>query len=93
MGGIGGGIGAASRRIEDARFLKGEGRFTDDIAADRAARGYVLRSPHANARILGIDTSAAEQAPGVIAVLTGEDVAAELEAEYEAIRTAALAMK
>jgi len=77
MSGIGGGIGAASRRIEDARFLKGEGRFTDDLGVDGAARGYVLRSPHANARIVGIDTSAAERAPGVIAVLTGAEVAAD----------------
>jgi carbon-monoxide dehydrogenase large subunit len=74
---VGGGIGAASQRVEDARFLKGEGRFTDDHAPDDAARGYVLRSPYANARIMGIDVTAAQEAPGVIAVLTGADVAAD----------------
>ena len=74
---IGGGIGAASRRVEDARFLTGEGRFTDDLVPENAARGYVLRSPHANARILKLDTGAARSAPGVIAVLTGSDVAAD----------------
>ncbi|UCH75494.1 MAG: xanthine dehydrogenase family protein molybdopterin-binding subunit [Rhodospirillales bacterium] len=77
MSAIGGGIGAASRRIEDARFLKGEGCFTDDLVPENAARGYVLRSPYANALIRGIDTKAAQAAPGVIAVLTGEDVAAD----------------
>lgn len=75
MTAIGGGIGASSPRVEDGRFLTGQGRFTDDIVPDNVARGYVLRSPHANARILKIDTAAAREAPGVIAVLTGADVA------------------
>ncbi len=77
MTAIGGGIGAASRRIEDARFLRGEARFTDDLLPENAARGYVLRSPFANARIVRIDTEAARAAPGVIAVLTGDDAAAD----------------
>ncbi len=77
MTAIGGGIGAASRRVEDARFLKGEGCFADDLIPDNAARGYVLRSPHPNARIVAIDTKAARAAPGVVAVLTGADVAAD----------------
>ncbi len=77
MSTIGGGIGVASRRVEDSRFLKGDGDFTDDLVPDNVARGYVLRSPHANARILKVDTGAAQSAPGVIAVLTGADVAAD----------------
>ena len=71
------GIGAEVVRVEDARFLTGAGRFTDDILPEGAARAYVLRSPHANARIRSIDTQAASAAPGVLAVLTGNDVAAD----------------
>ena len=77
MSAIGGGIGASSQRAEDGRFLTGQGRFTDDIVPDGVTFGYVLRSPHANARILKINPAAAFDAPGVITVLTGEDVAAD----------------
>ncbi len=65
------GIGTATPRWEDRRLLQGLGRYTDDIQPPRAAHMVVLRSPHANARILSIDTSAACAAPGVVAVLTG----------------------
>ena len=71
------GIGAALARVEDRRFLTGEGRFVDDMAPPNLAFACVLRSPHAHANILRIDRSAALAAPGVLAVLTGEDVIAE----------------
>ena len=72
-----GGLGKAVRRVEDVRFLTGRGNYTDDQAVPGMARGYVLRSPHAHARITGIDTSEAAAMPGVIAVLTGADLAAD----------------
>lgn len=69
------GIGQSVRRVEDPRLLTGGGRYTDDTRLSvPAARAYVLRSPHAHADIKGIDTSAALKAPGVLLVLTGEDV-------------------
>jgi carbon-monoxide dehydrogenase large subunit len=71
------GIGAPVRRVEDQRFLTGRGHFVDDIKLLNMAFAYVVRSPHAHARILTIDKSAALMAPGVLAVLTGEDVIKE----------------
>jgi carbon-monoxide dehydrogenase large subunit len=68
------GIGASLRRVEDARFLTGTARYVDDIVLPNTAFAAVLRSPHAHARIAGIDTSKATNAPGVLLVLTGEDV-------------------
>ncbi|MGH6953932.1 MAG: xanthine dehydrogenase family protein molybdopterin-binding subunit [Alphaproteobacteria bacterium] len=57
--------------------MTGTGRFTDDLSLPRQAHGYVLRSPHAHARIGSIDTGAAEAAPGVLAVLTAFDAVAD----------------
>jgi len=71
------GIGAPLRRKEDRRFLTGKGHYTDDINRPGQTYAYFLRSPHAHARIRGIDKTAAEAAPGVLAVLTGEDLAAD----------------
>ena len=71
------GIGARLRRKEDYRFLTGNGHYTDDLNRSGQAYACFLRSPHAHARIAGIDKAAAESAPGVLAVLTGEDVAAD----------------
>ncbi len=68
------GIGASMRRVEDARFLRGAGRFVDDIQAPGAAQLHVLRSPHASARIVSINISAAQAMPGVLMVLTGADI-------------------
>jgi aerobic carbon-monoxide dehydrogenase large subunit len=69
------GIGDSVRRVEDPRLLTGGGRYTDDTKlAAPAARLYVLRSPHAHADISRIDIAAAKKAPGVLLVLTGEDV-------------------
>ncbi len=65
-------VGKSLRRKEDDRLIRGKGLFTDDEPADLHL--YILRSPYAHARILGIDTSAAEAAPGVACVLTGKDV-------------------
>ena len=81
------GIGQPVRRREDARFLTGKGRFTDDIGLPGEAHGYILRSPHAHARIGAIDTSAAKSAPGVLAVLTiadlDEDGVAEIPTQVD----------
>jgi carbon-monoxide dehydrogenase large subunit len=67
------GIGASLRRKEDQRFLTGRGRYTDDISRPGQLHAYFLRSPHAHARIRGIDVSKAQAAPGVAAVFTGAD--------------------
>ncbi len=67
-----GGIGESIKRKEDARFLRGQGRYLDDFVLPNMAHMAILRSPHAHARIKSIDTSAAGSKPGVIAVVTGE---------------------
>ncbi len=67
-------IGAPIRREEDFRLLRGRGRYVDDMREPGEARGYVLRSPHAHARILGVDATPARAMPGVLAVLTGEEL-------------------
>ncbi|HEX4963072.1 MAG TPA: xanthine dehydrogenase family protein molybdopterin-binding subunit [Thermoanaerobaculia bacterium] len=71
------GLGVSVARKEDRRFLLGKGRYTDDVSLPGQAHAVFVRSPHANAVIRGIDASQALQAPGVIAVLTGADVAAD----------------
>lgn len=72
-----GNIGLSLRRTEDARFLTGQGRYVADIATPGALHGHVLRSPYAHARITGMETAAARAMPGVHAVLTHADLAAE----------------
>ncbi len=69
------GIGQPVRRVEDRRFITGRGRYLDDITRPRQAHAVFLRSPHAHARIRGIDVAVAAAAPGVLAVLTGADLA------------------
>jgi aerobic carbon-monoxide dehydrogenase large subunit len=71
------GIGQPVTRKEDARFLTGRGRYVADIDLARQAYAVFLFSPHAHAQIRSVDKSAAEQVPGVYAVLTGEDWATE----------------
>jgi carbon-monoxide dehydrogenase large subunit len=71
------GIGAAVRRKEDLRFITGKGQYTDDIRRPGETRAVFLRSPHAHAKIKRVDTKAAAAMPGVIAVLTGADLAAD----------------
>ena len=71
------GIGAAVRRKEDARFLSGRGNYTDDINRPGQLYAYIRRSDRPHAKISRIDTSAAAKAPGVAAVYTGADMAAD----------------
>ena len=71
------GIGAPLRRVEDRRLLTGRGRFVADIAVPGALHCVLVRSPHAHARIRRIASSAAESSPGVVAVFTGVDMAAD----------------
>jgi carbon-monoxide dehydrogenase large subunit len=71
------GIGQSRPRSEDLRLVRGLGRYTDDFAFANQAYLYVVRSPHAAARIVSIDVSEARNSKGVIAVLTGEDALAE----------------
>src|SRR6266481_1234102 len=71
------GIGQAVRRVEDQRFLLGQGRYVDDITLPGLCHGVTLLSPHAHARIKRIDVTKAKAAPGVLCVLTGADAAAE----------------
>ena len=63
-------VGAALPRREDKRFLVGTGRYVDDMNRPRQLHAYFIRSPHAHAKIVKVDTSAAKQAPGVVAVYT-----------------------
>jgi len=67
-------FGAAVKRREDPRFLRGEGRFVDDVVLPGLLHAAFLRSPHAHARIVSIDTTTAASAPGVIRVLTFRDL-------------------
>src|SRR5216684_551710 len=68
------GIGQPVRRREDLRLLTGNGHYSDDVNLPGQAYAVMLRSPHAHAVIRSIDTTAARSAPGVLAVLTFEDV-------------------
>ena len=69
------GIGASSKRREDIRFLTGSGRYTDDINLRRQTHVFFLRSDVAHGRLTGVDTSAAEDMPGVLKIFTGADFA------------------
>jgi carbon-monoxide dehydrogenase large subunit len=71
------GIGASLLRKEDRRFITGKGNYVADIKRPSMARGIFLRSPHAHAMIKGIDTNAAAAMPGVAAIYTGFDLAAD----------------
>src|SRR5882672_12069448 len=68
-------IGRAVERREDYRFLTGQGQYTDDMLLPHQTYAYFLRSPHAHARIRGINIAAAEKAPGVLNIFTGKDTA------------------
>lgn len=70
-------IGAAVKRKEDYRFLTGAGQYTDDVVQAHQSYAVFLRSPYAHARVVRIDVQAARKHPGVLAVLTGEDLAAD----------------
>ncbi|HEX5653894.1 MAG TPA: xanthine dehydrogenase family protein molybdopterin-binding subunit [Chitinophagaceae bacterium] len=68
-------IGQSVKRVEDKRFTTGRGRFADDIVLPHQTYASFVRSPYAHARILQVDTSAAKEMPGVIAIYTGADLA------------------
>ncbi|WP_322061269.1 xanthine dehydrogenase family protein molybdopterin-binding subunit [Paraburkholderia sp. J63] len=70
-------IGASVKRKEDYRFLTGAGQYTDDVVLPAQTYAVFVRSPHAHARIKSIDINAAKAAPGVVAVFTGADLAAD----------------
>ncbi len=71
------GIGAAVRRKEDHRFITGKGHYTDDINRPGQSYAFFIRSPHAHAAIKSIDAKTASAMPGVLAILTGADLAAD----------------
>ena len=73
----GGRDGRSVRRLEDARFLLGQGRYVEDIDATAMLHGHVLRSPHAHALIRRIDVAPAAALPGVHVVATAADLAAD----------------
>jgi carbon-monoxide dehydrogenase large subunit len=70
-------VGQSVRRLEDPRLVQGLGRYSDDVTLPREAHAVLVRSPHAHARIRALDAAAARQAPGVLAVLTAADLAAD----------------
>src|SRR5258708_16233465 len=70
-------VGTSVKRREDAKFLTGRGNYTDDINRPGQVHAFIIRSPHAHASLGKIDSTKALKAPGVIAVLTGVDTAAD----------------
>jgi carbon-monoxide dehydrogenase large subunit len=79
------GIGQAVRRVEDQRFLLGQGRYVDDISLPGQCCAVTVLSPHAHARIKRVDVARARAAPGVVCVLTGADVAADQLGSFTAV--------
>src|SRR5829696_8260815 len=73
----GAGIGEAVIRKEDHRFVTGAGTFSDDVNVPGQAYAVMLRSPHAHARIRGIDSAQAMKSPRVVAILTAKDLQAD----------------
>ena len=70
-------IGRPMPRFEDLRLVRGGGRYTDDVSVAEQASAVFVRTPHAHASIVAIDTSTARAHPGVLAVLTGDDYVAD----------------
>jgi aerobic carbon-monoxide dehydrogenase large subunit len=70
-----GGMGHSIKRKEDLRFLQGKGNYVDDVQLPDMVFGHLVRSPFAHARLKSINTEKAKQIPGVLAVITGEDLA------------------
>ncbi|MCL6636427.1 MAG: molybdopterin-dependent oxidoreductase [Alicyclobacillus sp.] len=71
-------FGAAVKRREDPRLITGRGRYTEDVQLPGMLYAAILRSPHAHARLVQVDTAAAAAAPGVVAVFTGRDLAGKM---------------
>jgi len=67
-------VGRPLRRVEDRRFITGRGQYVDDVLRPRLLHLAFVRSPHAHARVVRLDASAAQSSPGVVTVLTGRDV-------------------
>ena len=67
-------LGQPLNRFEDPRLLQGQGAFVDDLRLPDTLHAHAVRSPHASARIISVDAAAAMSAPGVVMVLTGEDI-------------------
>ena len=70
-----GGMGHPLKRKEDARFIQGKGNYVDDVHLPGMVYGHMVRSPYAHARLKSINTEKAKQLPGVLAIITGEDLA------------------
>src|SRR5271170_4975629 len=70
-----GGMGHSIKRKEDLRFIQGRGNYVDDVHLPDMVYGHMVRSPYAHARLKSINTEKALQLPGVLAVITGEDLA------------------
>src|SRR6201996_3942091 len=68
------GIGASVVRKEDRRFITGKGRYVDDIKLLGMTHAHFIRSPHAHAKVKSIDSSAAMKMPGMVSVLTGQQI-------------------
>ncbi|MCL4146447.1 UNVERIFIED_CONTAM: hypothetical protein GTU68_022794 [Idotea baltica] len=69
------GLGCSRKRVEDARFTQGKGNYVDDIKLPGMLHGDFVRSPYAHARVISVNKDAAMALPGVLAVLTAEDLA------------------
>ena len=69
------GLGCSRKRVEDVRFTQGKGNYVDDVKLPGMLYGDFVRSPYAHARVKSVDKSAALALPGVVAVLTAEDLA------------------
>src|SRR6202022_1514373 len=69
-----GGMGHSVKRKEDLRFIQGKGTYVDDVRLPAMVYGQMVRSPYAHARIMGINTEEAKKLPGVLAVITGQDL-------------------
>ena len=70
-----GGMGHPIKRKEELRFIQGKGNYIDDVVLPGMVYGHMVRSPYAHARITAIRTEEAKKLPGVLAVITGEDLA------------------
>ena len=70
-----GGMGHSIKRKEDLRFIQGKGNYVDDVRLPGMVYGQMVRSPYAHARLKSINTEKAKALPGVLAVITGEDLA------------------
>src|SRR2546421_12056971 len=68
------GLGEAYKRKEDARFIRGQGNYVDEVQLPVMLYGDIVRSPYAHALIKSVDTSEALKAPGVLGVITGKDL-------------------